>query len=659
MRIYVQMVKRQLIPQIAVLTLYSAICTTHADPLNLPETHNKTDCISSVSPVTFNSTAWHTGSLLFQPSFDDAAQRGKLQAYPIHADGSLGKILWDTEHTLLTNTRPLSKIHSKPIYVGTPAFHYPDNLEAHPYTVFAQTHAKRTPVIYVSTNDGILHGFNATATADAGKTMLVYTPSPVHTNLDTGGESLNNDGSTQSYLAGGSLTIGDAYFEGAWHTLLVGSLGQNNQGIFTLDTTNPDLFSENHASQIVRWKFNDALDEDLGNIEGQPAIIRLANGAWAIAIGNGTQNTKTDQHISHTGNAIIYLLNAADGHLLHKFNTQIGAANDPRQQNRPNGITTLSPVDINADHVIDYIYAPDRFGNVWKLDVRSHNAADWRFAYGSTTSPKPLFTARSMTDQAQPITTAVAASMHPSSTGQMIYFGTGKYPEPTDTIQSNNTQTFYALWDRNTTDWINIERHHLLAQSILSKTNHASGINVRITSNHGIHWYIGATTPTNASTQGYLGWYMDLYDTKNQAMTHSSESVLVDPILHHGRIMFATASPSADPCGFNNANWLMMLDANSGSRLHLPTFDLNGDGLLTEQDNQPLQQSDDAVISGVQSTTGVLSSPTMLNKHQYAIRTKQRISTLTYLNGSSGKIQLIGQGQPTDHPERRSWRQIF
>jgi type IV pilus assembly protein PilY1 len=633
-----------LLTSIITLIAYTAAGAPHAAPLNLSDSADKTHCAPSASPLTFNSTRWHTGSLLFQSSFDATTQRGKLYAYPIHADGSLGNKIWDAK---------LDGMHAEPRYVGAPAAHYPANLEIQPYTAFARTHAKRTPIIYINAN-GLLQGFNATAETDGGKKVLIYAPYP-STLIST----QNGDAPAHHDPAHGSLTAGDAYTHEAWRTLLVGDLGQSDQGIFMLDVTNPSLFSGNPVNQIAHWKFTDASDQDLGDAIGPPTIIRLANGQWAIAIGNGSHNTRTDRHISHTGNAVIYLLDAEDGRLLHKFDTQTGMTDDPRGQNQPNGITTLSAVDVNADSVIDYIYAPDLFGHVWKLDVKSHDTSDWGFAYGSTASPKPLFKTHRSADKPQSITTAIEVSMHPSRVGQMIYFGSGQYPKSGDTHQTTDMQTFYALWDRNQTDWVNIERRHLLPQSILKAVKHPTGTKVRITSDHAIRWYQGEDTPSQTNTQGYLGWYMDLYDASQKERGNSRESILVDPIRHHGRIIFVTSSSGTGDCDTNSASWLMTLDANSGGRLHWPTFDLNGDGQLTTADNPLLPPDGNIVISGVESTIGSLSAPGILPKHRYAIGATQRISALTYLNGSSGTIQFIGTGQPTDHSGRRSWRQIF
>ncbi|WP_369622469.1 PilC/PilY family type IV pilus protein, partial [Pseudoalteromonas distincta] len=55
-------------------------------------------------------------------------------------------------------------------------------------------------------------------------------------------------------------------------------------------------------------------------------------------------------------------------------------------------------LDIDLDHVVDYIYAGDLLGNVWRFDVTSTNPANWAVSASS-----PMFT----TPSGQPITTRI------------------------------------------------------------------------------------------------------------------------------------------------------------------------------------------------------------------------------------------------------------
>lgn len=554
-------------------------------------------------------------------------------------------------------------VDSQPIYVGRPSFAYPDSLETSAYADFAAAKANRTPVIYVGANDGMLHGFNATASeTNAGKEILAYVPSKVYANLPALSHAHYGGLVGHRFYVNGSPSVGDVHVNGAWQTLLVGSLGKGGQGIFALDITNPADFSESNASNIVQWEFTDALDSDLGYTYGRPAIIRLANGKWAVAIGNGYNNTAADDQTSSTGNAVIYLLDAEDGSLIRKFNTQTGMSEDPAGIDRPNGIATLSPVDVNNDHITDYIYAPDLLGNVWKLDVRASSASSWGFAFGSSTSPKPFFRAQNAANENQSITTALDVAMHPASSGQMLYFGTGKYLEPSDVGQSHYpTQSFYGVWDRNSSNWNEITRNHLLQQSIVEETTHDNGADVRLTSDHSMQWYSGSGTPANAATQGYLGWYLDLYNTQSGNTANKGERVVADPVLRSDRIVFSAMSPSSDPCDLGGESWLMELNSASGGRVQIPTFDLNDDGVFTTADNQTVTGGGSTVVGGIKSEVGILTTPVILqnNNTNYAGEgNANSASELKFISGSSGEIQTVLESRPISHVGRQSWRQI-
>ncbi len=75
-----------------------------------------------------------------------------------------------------------------------------------------------------------------------------------------------------------------------------------------------------------------------------------------------------------------------------------------------NGIAYVSPTDLDGDHIIDYVYAGDLKGNVWRFDLTSNDPNNWGVtnpAGASVNAPSPgggaaapLFT----TQSGQPIT---------------------------------------------------------------------------------------------------------------------------------------------------------------------------------------------------------------------------------------------------------------
>ncbi|MCZ6575180.1 MAG: PilC/PilY family type IV pilus protein, partial [Gammaproteobacteria bacterium] len=498
-------------------------------------------------------------------------------------------------------------VNSSPVFMADPPFNYPDGLESQAYSTFASNNASRTPMVYIGANDGMLHGFNA----NTGEELIAYVPNRVFPNLTR----LTTPNYNHRFFVDGSPTVGDAFWGSAWRTVLAGGLRQGGQGIYALDVTNPGNFGEANASSLALWEFTDADDKDLGYTYARPAIVRMNNGKWAAVFGNGYNNTEADGDASTTGNAVLYIAFIEDGldgnwsgADFVKLDTGEGTADDPTGSGRPNGLTTAAPVDVDGDRIIDYIYAGDLFGNMWKFDVTSSNKASWDVAYGGN----PLFVA---TDGSvpQPITTPPEVGLHPESAsgkpGYMIYFGTGKYIESGDnTTTGTQTQSYYGIWDPDAASAPSYSRSsNLLEQQILDEIT-SKGAEVRITTDNQISW---ATDPLSPGVGEHIGWYMDLVNTASGNTDPKGERQTTTPVLRNGRIIFTTLIPSDAPCEVSGDGWLMELDFADGSRLGDPPFDLDDDGVFDFVDD-----GNGNMVSpgGIKSTGGAPSAPGILDR---------------------------------------------
>ncbi|HUX64516.1 pilus assembly protein [Sulfuricella sp.] len=517
--------------------------------------------------------------------------------------------------------RPNSKlgdlIHSAPYYVAAPPFNYPSSFESASYPNFVSSYMNRTPMIYIGGNDGMLHGFDA----GSGEEKLAYVPAAVYNNLS----QLTSPSYSHRYFVDGSPTVGDAFYAGTWHSVLLGGLSGGGQGFFALDVTNPAAFSENNAAGIVRWEFTDSSDADtdatmryaLGYSFSQPSLVKMANGKWAAVFGNGYNNTEADGHASTSGYAVLYILDVETGAVLTKINTKSGSATTP------NGLATPIPVDTNGDGVTDYIYAGDLLGNIWKFDVTGTSPSQWKVAFGNAANPAPLFTAKDAANTPQPVTTRLEVGKHPVS-GVMVYFGTGKYLETTDN-STTSPQAFYAVWD----DDVQVSgRGALLQQSVTG----VSG-DYRMTSNNIIDWGT------------HKGWYLDLPTGGERQVTESQ--------LRNGKIIFTTMIPETTACSYGGSGWLMEMDALSGGHPLDPVLDVNGDGKIDLADVIAFGGSNvppsGKKMSGIPSAPGILggaggsSTSNLENK---------------YLNLSSGTIEKILESAGPSGSGRVSWKQI-
>ncbi|HZC03128.1 MAG TPA: PilC/PilY family type IV pilus protein, partial [Gammaproteobacteria bacterium] len=212
-------------------------------------------------------------------------------------------------------------INSDPWFVGTENFGYHrlPSPEGPVYTTFrnGSSYTGRRKMVYVGANDGMLHGFDAANdTTNGGKEIFAYIPDAIIGKLSkltdpTYGATTN----PHQYFVDGAPKAGDAYINGAWKTLLAGTLGAGGKGVFVLDVTNPDGFD---ATDVL-WEVTDTTGPeyaDLGYTLPQPSIVRLANGDWGVIVANG--------YDSASKKAVLYILDAENGSIIKKFDTLVG-----------------------------------------------------------------------------------------------------------------------------------------------------------------------------------------------------------------------------------------------------------------------------------------------------------------------------------------------
>jgi len=372
------------------------------------------------------------------------------------------------------------------------------------------------------------------------------------------------------YFVDGSPTYADAYFSdrGEWASVLAVPYGRGDQGVFAIDVTyDTDKFGdpEANADTFHLWTFDDEDHPGVGNVVNKVSIVRLANGEWAAAFGNGYGNTQDDGVASATGDARLYLVDIETGELLRTISTKAGVDEDPVGAGRANALGPVAPIDSDGDSVVDYIYAGDLFGNLWKFDVQSGNKASWSIvddagdSQSGLDSKSPLFQATSPDGDAQPITVRPSIINHPSADrpGVMIYFGTGVYVDEAHHTQSDEpTQTVYGLWDPMDATAQNYQRSgsddqsELLEQTIEQEINVDNGEDLREISDNDIDW-------TENS-----GWFLDL---KVDGESNRGERLVAPPQMRSGRVLFNSIIPR-DPrvCSKTNIGWLMRLNARNG-----------------------------------------------------------------------------------------------
>jgi type IV pilus assembly protein PilY1 len=480
-------------------------------------------------------------------------------------------------------------INSAPAYIGSPNGRYPDDLEAEPYSEFRAANIDRTHMVYAGGNDGMLHAFSSNDAVATGAIteQFAFIPSVLVKKL----HYLTSTTYTHRYYVDGTPSIGDAFIDGAWRTMLVGGLNKGGQEIYALDITDPDNFDEDN----VQWEFTDANDNDLGYTFSRPTIVRAADGNWYAGFGNGYGSTEVDDHQGGTGNAVLFLINLETGALIKKIDTGVGKALDPRTavvaDKKPNGLSTPIFIDADGDRDVDYAYAGDLFGNLWKFDLRSSNPSSWSVANGGA----PLFVATNADNKRQAITARPNVARGPKGVGQIVLFGTGKYLETADTtLATIDKQSFYAIWDKNTNTSADIVsgRGVLTQQTITTEGPQTFGSNtveVRQIS-------------SNVPAANALGWYLDFISPGD---VFRGEMQVTDPLVRLDSVIFTTLVPNTDPCEFGGSSWLMEMNLFNGQPKSKTPWDLNDNGLFDDLvSDQPL--------AGMRTTVGITPKPASL-----------------------------------------------
>ncbi|MFS2159867.1 pilus assembly protein [Pseudomonas sp. Pseusp122] len=471
------------------------------------------------------------------------------------------------------------------------------------YQTFKNTQASRRGQVYVGANDGMLHGFD-TAT---GVEKFAFVPSEVFPNLSAlTAKTYNTDSSLHRFFVDGSPVISDIYFGGAWHTILVGTLGAGGREIFALDVTNPDSIS-------LLWEYTSQTDTDLGNTFAMPVVTKLHSDQWGVIIGNG--------YNGNNGNASLLVIDAATGALIKKLTTSVAV---------DNGLSSPVVLDFDSDGIADYVYAGDLNGNLWRFDLNGTSTSSWVVSFSNT----PLYKAKvsdANNAAVQSITAPPVVIRHPTGTGILVIFGTGRYFTSADKT-STDLQTLYGIWDKQASNSApTLNRASLQPQTITAQstsTFSSTTQTVRTVSASSVDW-----------TTKY-GWYMDFA----VGTTYLGER-MVDPMNLTPSVLFvSTRTPSTDVCTPGITGWSYGLDPNTGGSTTFSVFNFSRTGTITDAD-----KLNGSVVSAYATVAGGL-----------AFMSNSSTNVAGAVNGSnvSADGSLMGVSLGNKFDGRQSWRVI-
>lgn len=421
------------------------------------------------------------------------------------------------------------------------------------YEKFRRDMLKRTPTVYVGANDGMLHAFDA----KTGTERFAYIPKAAMDTID----KLTDPDYMHSYYVDGSSVIADIQDNsGNWKSVLIGNMGRGGNSMFALDVTNPGTFNESN----MLWERTYAA---LGITTSRPLVARLNNNKWVAIIGYGYNNTKASQ-----GGLLVIDLNN-NGEILWQIDLPAFAGSD-------NGMGQIEGWDADTDGNLDWVFAGDLNGNVWKFDLSVGAPEANGIAYGG----KPLFTAVSEAGAKQPITGGLSLAKEPG-TGQLwVYFGTGKMLSNADPINTDQ-QSWYGIKDGSQIT----NRSSQLVKRDMSNVAASASVSARV---------IEDVTSNDLAVK--RGWVIDLLDTRERIVQKPQiRSVNLGSNRTSGLVVASTV-PTSDFCSPSSDGWVMAINPFTGGRLKVHYFDWSGDNEFDDKDSvKDPDSTEDTVASGV------------------------------------------------------------
>jgi type IV pilus assembly protein PilY1 len=393
-------------------------------------------------------------------------------------------------------------------------------------------HDPVTNTVFVGSNDGMLHAFSGANGAE----QFAYVPAGLNfTNLKT----FADKDYKHRFFVDGQVVVSSRR-QTPNKSIVVGALGRGGKGVFALNATSPGSFD---AANVLWDKTGAAAEANMGLVIGRPVIAKLNNGVTGLIIPNGIN--------SASNRAVLMIYNLETGALIAEIDTGEGSSTSP------NGLSSPAVFDAGGDGTVDFIFAGDLLGNMWRFNVSSTTPTAWTTAGNRS----KLFAAGS----AKPITAAPALALNPKDFKLWIFFGTGRYLAAGDP-GSTAVQSWYGMRDSAT----EIPSGDLQRRKIEQQTN-LSGRLVRTFET------AGALDPAKK------GWFIDLLKPPYPPGIAEGERMITNQRVVGRTLIASSVIPSTDPCAVGGTGFVNALDAFTGASLTSSFFDIDRDGDFSDE----------------------------------------------------------------------------
>lgn len=399
------------------------------------------------------------------------------------------------------------------------------------YDKFKADNQNRNNVILVGANDGMLHAFDAGInSSNGGDELWAYIPSK---SLHGISEYASPTYKHTSYVDAAPF-VKDVFINGQWKTVALGGMRHGGKLFYALD-----LGESPEDEPTVLWEFTDQDDNDLGFTYSGGVIGRIAYPSGSTTVESKWVAFLPNGYNSNSYKSVMYVVDLETGQVLHKWDTGIGDVSNPNGMGSPVAAdfvvydeTDTTNTFYGSDQGIDFVYAGDLHGNVYKFNVKDI------FTHSNTM--EILYAGSSD----RPITSAPRVfTPSDGSENVIVTFGTGKYIElPDRGVSGLPKQYMFGLKDSR----LPITASYTLNDSrIVEQTISENGNYREVTDNRvGVEYSWKIELPEDGER------IVNSFGRNNQAKVLIAASII----------------PNGDnPCLPGGKSWIMILDARTGA----------------------------------------------------------------------------------------------
>lgn len=432
-------------------------------------------------------------------------------------DSNTNRLFRNREHILG------DMVNAVPVYLKKPPFKYADS----GYSNFVTANASRAATVFVATNDGMLHAFDA----GTGQERWSFVPTEMLKNLYKLADF--NYAQKHQFFVDGSPTVADICVascgtaSATWKTILVGGFNAGGRGYYALDVTDP-------TAPKGLWEFT---HNNLGFSFGNPVVAKNKAGTWVVLFSSGYNNVSPGD-----GNGHLFVVNAATGALIDQINT-LDNGNAVGSTTTPSGLSKINAwVENELDNTAKRAYGGDLLGNLWRFDFDDNDPPSGKEAVQLATF--------NVGGNKQPITTKPELAVVENAYN-VVFVGTGRYLGLTD-LSNTEQQSIYGVKDTlGATGLGDVRQGSQLVKQTLSESTDANGRVIRTVSNNPVTW------------ASQSGWYLDL----NPASSSPGERVNVEMQQQYNILTVASNVPNPDACNSGGYGYLYNIDISTGGAL--------------------------------------------------------------------------------------------